>query len=87
MLVQLLVHVFDVDVLVNLHDVLLDAILRFDVSDVLLLVLVLLLLLLLGDCRCRIHDVDVHVVNLDVPVDVDNSMLDVHPILGTSLCS
>ena len=27
-----------------------------------------------------------HLVNLDFFVDVDDSMLDVHPILGTVLC-
>ena len=32
-------------------------------------------------------DVDVHLVNTDVDFDVDDSILDVHPIVGTNLCS
>ena len=96
-LVQLLLHPLDVDVLLNLDDVLLDAILRFDVSDVVLLpldaicehfdicdvLLFVLLRLLLGDCKLAFHDVDVHLVNLDVFADVDDTMLKVHPILRT----
>ena len=68
-----------------------DAILEhLDVCDVLPLVVllhILLLLFLLEDYRCAFNDVDVHLVNSDVAFDVDASIMDVRPILGTNLRS
>ena len=49
--------------------------------------ILVLLLLLLGDYKAVIHDVDVHLVSLDVFGDVDDSMPDVRPILGTIFLS
>ena len=82
LLAQALVHLIDIDVLLNLDDVLLDAILKgFDVLDVVVLLLLLLRLLLVY-YKSAIHHVDVHLVNLDACADIDDSMRDVHPTLG-----
>ena len=80
LLMQLIVHLFDIDALLNLADILLDAILeRFYVFDVVLV----LLHLLLVDFKLAIHDVDVHLVNLDTFAEPDDfDMLDVHLVVG-----
>ena len=79
---QLLAHLFDVDVLLilNIDCVLLDAVLEcFDVFNV-----VVFLHLLLVDYKLATHDVDVLLVNFDDDfADADDSKLDVHPVFGT----
>ena len=100
---QLLLNFCDVEVLSNIDDVLLDATLRFDVSDVVLLDAILTPFLNILMCAMlqlyflfffletidleSMMSIDVHLVSLDVLADVDASMLDVHPILCASLCS